>query len=61
MNVTIDGKTETWIYDYIQDKPRLQSEMTKEEIEDNERFKYGQLKKRFKPKQKPDAENGVLF
>ena len=61
LKVTENGITEVWIYDYIQDKPRLQSEMTKHELEDNERFKYGKLKKRFKPKQKPDAVNGNLF
>ena len=61
MNVTIKRKTETWVYDYIQDKPRLVREMTKEEIEANERFKWGEAKKRFKPKQKPDAVNGSLF
>jgi major membrane immunogen (membrane-anchored lipoprotein) len=61
MNVSCNGKTVEWVYDYIQDKPRLKSEMTKEEIADNERFKWGQIKKRIKPKQKPDAVNGNLF
>ena len=59
LKVTKDRKTEVWIWDYIKDEPRLESSMTKEEIEANERFKWGQIKKRIK--QKPDAVNGSLF
>lgn len=35
-----DGKEETWIYDYVNDKPRLQSEMSKEEIMASEKEKW---------------------
>lgn len=42
-----DGNKEVWLYDYVTDKPRLKSEMTKEEIKASEKaknkiFKYQQ-------------------
>lgn len=40
MTVTANGKKEVWIYDYVNDKPRLESEMTKEEITASERKKW---------------------
>lgn len=41
MTVTgADGKRVIWVYDYANDKPRLKSEMTKEEIKASERAKY---------------------
>ncbi|MFQ5561206.1 MAG: hypothetical protein ACE5FU_11570 [Nitrospinota bacterium] len=35
-----DGKKVTWLYDYANDKPRLKSEMTKEEIAASEKAKF---------------------
>lgn len=62
LKVTIDGKTVEYVWDYIKDEPRLKSDMTKEELEANERFKFGlPAKRERKPKQTPDAENGELF
>ena len=62
LKVTQNGKTVEYIWDYIKDEPRLKSDMTKEELEANERFKYGlPAKRKRKPKQTPDAENGELF
>lgn len=41
MDVTdSSGKKATWIYDYVNDKPRLKSEMTKEEIKASEKAKW---------------------
>lgn len=34
----------TWLYDYAQDKPRLKSEMTKDEIKASEKAKWMQIK-----------------
>ena len=39
------GNTMVWMYDYANDKPRLQHEMTKEEIAASERAKYEAIKK----------------
>jgi hypothetical protein len=33
-----------WIYDYVNDKPRLKSEMTKEEIIASEKAKWMKIK-----------------
>lgn len=35
-----DGTKVVWVWDYANDKPRLKSEMTKEEIMASERAKY---------------------
>lgn len=35
-----DGKKVVWLYDYANDKPRLKSEMTKEEIMASEKAKW---------------------
>lgn len=44
-NVTdSDGNKVTWIWDYKNDKPRLKSEMTKEEIKESEKAKWNKLK-----------------
>jgi len=41
MTVTgTDGKRVVWVWDYANDKARLKSEMTKEEIMASERAKY---------------------
>lgn len=34
-----NGKKVTWLWDYVNDRPRLKSEMTKEEIEASEKKK----------------------
>jgi hypothetical protein len=38
--VTSGGKTVVWTWDYVNDKPRIKSEMTKEEIMASEKAKY---------------------
>jgi len=38
-----DGKKVTWLWDYANDKPRLKTEMNKEEIAASERAKWDQL------------------
>jgi hypothetical protein len=45
MTVTVKGRTAEWVYDYVQDKPRLKQEMTKEELAESEKAKYQNLKK----------------
>ena len=35
-----DGKTVKWLWDYVNDKARLESEMTKEEIAASEKKKW---------------------
>jgi len=35
-----DGKEVVWIWDYKNDKARIKSEMTKEEIKESEKTKY---------------------
>ena len=62
LKVTQNGKTVEYVWDYIKDEPRLKSEMTKEELEANERNKFGlPAERNRKPKSRPDAENGILF
>lgn len=62
LKVTQNGKTVEYVWDYIKDEPRIKSTMTIEELEANERYKWGiPAKRKRKPKQKPDAENGFLF
>jgi major membrane immunogen (membrane-anchored lipoprotein) len=39
-----NGKKATWFWDYKNDKPRLKSEMTKEEIAESEKVKWQQVK-----------------
>jgi len=38
------GKKVTWLWDYVNDKPRLKSEMSKEEIKASERAKWNKIK-----------------
>lgn len=38
------GKEVIWLYDYANDKPRLRSEMTKEEIAASEKAKWESLR-----------------
>lgn len=35
-----------WVWDYVNDKPRIKSEMTKQEIEANEKAKWNNLKEK---------------
>jgi major membrane immunogen (membrane-anchored lipoprotein) len=35
-----DGNKKTWVYDYFNDKPRLKSEMTKEELLASKKAKW---------------------
>lgn len=37
------GNKVLWLYDYVNEKPRLKSEMTKEEIKASEKAKYQKL------------------
>ena len=39
-----NGNSVTHVWDYALDKPRIKSEMTKEEISASEKAKYSQLK-----------------
>lgn len=39
------GKSVTWVWDYANDKPMLQSEMTKEMTAASEKAKYEMVKK----------------
>jgi major membrane immunogen (membrane-anchored lipoprotein) len=39
-----NGKKITWLWDYKNDKPRLKSEMTKEEIAESEKAKWQQIR-----------------
>lgn len=43
-----DGKTVKWLWDYVNDKPRLESEMTKEEIIASEKKKWEGIKNELK-------------
>lgn len=38
------GNTVKWVYDYANDKPRLESEMTDEEIKASEKAKWMDIK-----------------
>jgi hypothetical protein len=40
-----NGNEVVWIYDYVNDKPRLKSEMTKDEIAASEKAKWETVKK----------------
>ena len=42
-----DGKEVMWLWDYKNEKPRLESEMTKEEIRESEKVKWGKIKEQF--------------
>lgn len=45
MDVTgTDGKKVTWLWDHANDKPRLKTEMTKEEITASEKAKWMSIK-----------------
>ena len=39
-----NGKKVIWLWDYVNDKPRLKSEMSKEEIKASEKAKLEQIK-----------------
>jgi len=44
------GNNVLWIHDYVSDKPRVKSEMTKEEISESEKIKWTEIQKRLKSK-----------
>jgi len=48
ITVKSDGKTVKWLWDYVNDKPRLESEMTKEEIMASEKKKWEGVKNELK-------------
>lgn len=39
-----NGKKVTWLWDYVNDKPRLKKEMTKDEITASEKAKWMSVK-----------------
>lgn len=39
------GKKVTWLWDYVNNKPRLKSEMTQDEIKASEKAKWMNIKK----------------
>jgi hypothetical protein len=46
MEVISNGKKVIWLWDYVNDKPRLKSEMTEEEINASEKAKWNGIKKK---------------
>ena len=44
MKVYSKGKKVTWLWDYVNDKPRLKTEMTKDEITASEKAKWMKIK-----------------
>ena len=40
MEFSSDGKKVVWVWDYANDKPRIKSEMTKDEITASDKAKY---------------------
>ena len=42
--IDINGQKVTWLWDYANDKPRLKTEMTKEEIMASEKAKWMKFK-----------------
>lgn len=45
---------ERWLWDFVNDKPRLESEMTKEEIGASEKAKWVDFKNRMEEKKQDD-------
>ncbi len=58
MTIQLEGKSVEWVYDYFQDKPRLKSEMSKEEFAKSEKFRFDKLKEEF---EKRKNSQGTLF
>jgi major membrane immunogen (membrane-anchored lipoprotein) len=52
-----DGKKIVWVWDYAQDKPRLKSEMTDEEIRESEKAKWIDVKNRIE-QEKQEKDEG---
>lgn len=44
----VEGKKVTWLWDYANDKPRLESEMTKEEKRASDKAKWTSIKNQTK-------------
>ena len=40
-----DGNKATWVWDYANEKPRLKSDMTKDEFAASEKIKWGKVAK----------------
>ena len=45
-----NGKKVTWLWDYANDKPRLKTEMSKEEIMKSEKAKWSNIKSQLNQK-----------
>lgn len=44
ITVTSDGKSVVWVWDHANNKPRLKSEMTQDEIRESEKAKWNKIK-----------------
>ena len=44
MKVQSEGKTVVWVWDYVNDKPMIKSEMTKEQLAASEKAKWMGIK-----------------
>ena len=55
-----NGKSVRWLWDYVNDKARLESEMTKEEIAASEKAKWEGVKKELdKNKNNENEKNNI--
>ena len=50
--VDANGKEVIWLWDYANDKPRLKTEMSKEEIMKSEKTKWSNIKSQLNQKDK---------
>jgi hypothetical protein len=48
MEVEVDGRNAEWVWDYVNEKPRLKSEMTKDELKASEKARFEIIKKQMK-------------
>ena len=48
--IDANGKKVTWLWDYANDKPRLKTEMSKEEIMKSEKAKWSNIKSQLNQK-----------
>ena len=51
-----NGKKVTWLWDYANDKPRLKTEMSKEEIMKSEKAKWSNIKSQLNHEQRTELE-----
>lgn len=54
-----NGKSVRWLWDYANDKARLESEMTKEEIAASERTKWESVKKLTDEEKNKNEKNNI--